>query len=297
METATSSGRERPVVDAESALRFLAEASSVLGGSLNYEDTVQRVANLLVPRIADWAAIDILEEDGTTRQITTRLQEPDLQTFLLDMRQRYRAGDDQSQGTQAALFENRSILVRDASLLPSVTLAPEEQALYERLNVCSYMIVPLIARGRTLGAVTLISRRDDRHYASVDMAFAEHLARRFALAIDNARLYDEAERSLALLDTLFATAPVGLAFFDTDLRYTRINKALAEINGLPIDEHLGRSLREVMPEADAEVVQQIEHVRDTGEPLTDLEVRVATQRDPGRPRIFNASYYPVRGPE
>ena len=51
METATSAGRERPVLDAEAALRFLAEASSVLGGSLNYEDTVQRVANLLVPRI------------------------------------------------------------------------------------------------------------------------------------------------------------------------------------------------------------------------------------------------------
>jgi PAS domain S-box-containing protein len=297
METATSPGRERPVLDAESALRFLAEASSVLGGSLNYEETVQRVANLLVPRIADWAGIDILEDDGATRQITTRLEAPDLQTFLLDMRQRYRAGGDQSQGTQAALLENRSILVRDASLLPSITLAPHEQELYERLNVRSYMIVPLIARGRTLGAVTLISRRDDRHYASVDLAFAEHLARRFALAIDNARLYDEAERSLALLDTLFATAPVGLAFFDTDLRYTRINAALAEINGLPVEEHIGRSLAEVLPEADAEVIEQIQHVRDTGEPLTDLEVQVATQREPGRPRLFNASYYPVRGPE
>src|SRR3954449_5872575 len=294
METATSPGRERPVVDAEAALRFLAEASSVLGGSLNYEDTVQRVANLLVPRIADWAGIDIVEEDGSTRQLTSRMDDPELEAFLLDLRARYRQTGDQSQGTQAALSENRSVLVRDASGPAMIPLEPHEQALYERLNTQSYIIVPLIARGRTIGAVTLISRREDRHYAPVDPAFAEHLARRFALAIDNARLYDEAERSLALLDTLFATAPVGLAFFDHELRYTRINDALAEINGRPVDDHLGRTVQEMLPEADREVVDQIRRVLHTGAAVTDLEVRVATPRDPGRPRLFNASYYPVR---
>jgi PAS domain S-box-containing protein len=297
METATSAGRERPVLDAESALRFLAEASSVLGRSLNYEDTVQRVANLLVPRIADWAGIDVLEEDGSTRQITTKLDDAELQAFLLSMRDRYRQGEDQSQGTRAALEQNRLILVRDATLLPGVEIDPREQELFERLNARSYMIVPLIARGRTLGAVTLISRRDDRRYAAVDLAFAEHLARRFALAIDNARLYDEAERSLALLDTLFATAPVGLGFFDSELRYTRINEALASMNGLTVEEHLGRTVQEVLPEADSVVVDQIRHVLETGEPATDLEVQVATQRDPGQPRLFNASYYPVRSPD
>src|SRR4051812_49362119 len=131
----------------------------------------------------------------------------------------------------------------------------------------------------------------------MDLAFAEHLARRFALAIDNARLYDEAERSLALLDTLFATAPVGLGFFDSELRYVRINEALAEINGLPVDEHLGRSVQEVLPEAEQAVSDQIRTVYETGEPATDLEIQVATQRNPGQPRTFNASYYPVRSPD
>src|SRR4051794_11003050 len=294
METATSAGRERPVVDAEAALRFLADASSVLARSLDYEDTVQRVANLLVPRIADWAGIDIVEPDGSTRQLTTLIEEPELQTFLLDLRERYRQGTDQSQGTQAALNENRSILVRDAAGAPMIPLEPREQVLYERLNTQSYIIVPLIARGRTIGAVTLISRREDRRYAPVDLAFAEHLARRFALAIDNARLYDEAERSLALLDTLFATAPVGLAFFDQELRYMRINEALAHINGVSVAQHLGRSMQDVLPEAEQEVVDQIRHVLESGEPLTDVEVQVATPREPGRPRLFNASYYPVR---
>jgi PAS domain S-box-containing protein len=100
-----------------------------------------------------------------------------------------------------------------------------------------------------------------------------------------------------LLDTLFATAPVGLAFLDPDLRYTRINEAMAAINGLGVDEQLGRSLQEVLPEADSELVDRIRRVLETGEPVTDLEVQMATQRDPGRPRLFNASYYPVRSAE
>src|SRR3954453_19502133 len=294
METATSAGRERPVVDAEAALRFLADASSVLARSLDYEDTLQRVANLLVPRIADWAGIDILEPDGSTRQLTTLIEEPELQAFLLDLRERYRQGTDQSRGTQSALHENRSILVRDAATMPPPPLESHEHDLYGRLNVRSYMIVPLVARGRTLGAVTLISRRPDRRYADADLDFAEHLARRFALAIDNARLYDEAERSLALLATLFDTAPVGLAFFDSELRYVRVNAALAEINGVSVEDHLGKSLQDVVPDADAVVIGQIQAVHETGDPVTDLEVQVATQREPGRPRLFNASYYPVR---
>src|SRR3954470_5219817 len=102
METATSPDElEGPVLDAAAALRFLAEASNVLAGSLHYESTVQRVADLLVPRIADWCGIDILESDGTTRQLTTVLEDSALQAFLLDLRSRYRQGSDQSQGTQA----------------------------------------------------------------------------------------------------------------------------------------------------------------------------------------------------
>src|SRR3954451_11092633 len=297
MDAATSAGQERPVVDAESALRFLAEASTVLAGSLDYEATVKTVAELLVPDVADWCGIDVVEDDGSTRQITSGMDEPELEAFLMEMRRRYRAQADQTQGTRAALQENQSVLVREGLAAPLIDLSPKERVLYDRLAVQSYMIVPLMARGRTLGAVTLVSRAQERRYSEEDLAFAEHLARRFALAVDNARLYDRAERSLALLDTLFATAPVGLAFFDSEMRYVRINAALAEINGVPIDDHLGRSVQEVLPEAAQAVSDQIRTVYETGEPATDLEVEVATRREPGQVHIFNASYYPVRSPD
>jgi PAS domain S-box-containing protein len=295
METATSAaGHERPVVDAETALRFLADASTLLGGSLDYEDTVKRVAQLLVPRIADWCAIDIVGPDGATRQITSQLDEQRLEDFLLELRRRYRRLEDQSQGTAAALREGRSILVRDATGAPAVELTDEEQLLYEHLAVQSYMIVPLIARRRTLGAMTLLSRHPGRHYGAMDLAFAEHLGRRFAVAIDNARLYDEAERSLALLDALFATAPVGLAFFDTELRYVRINPALAAMNGMSVEAHLGRTVQQVIPEADSDFIDMLRGVAEGGEPIRDAEVQLVTRRDPGNPRLFAANYYPVR---
>src|SRR4051794_14850212 len=181
MEIATSAGPERPVVDAEAALRFLTEASAVLAASLDYEDTVRRVADLLVPKIADWCGIDIVEEGGETRQITTGIDDPELESFLMDMRRRYRQQPNQSQGTRAALEENRSVLVRDASGEALIEMPESERELYRRLNAQSYIIVPLLARGRTLGAVTLLSRQAERRYGAVDLAFAEHLGRRFAL--------------------------------------------------------------------------------------------------------------------
>ena len=69
---------------------------------------------------------------------------------------------------------------------------------------------------------------------------AEELAARAALAVDNARLFHEAEESLGLLDALFATAPVGLAFYDRELRYLKINDTLAALNGVSAAEHLGQ---------------------------------------------------------
>src|SRR3954467_12349321 len=88
MDAATSAGQERPVVDAEAALRFLAEASTVLAASLDYEATVKRVAELLVPQICDWCGITIAETDGSRREISSGLEgEPELEDFLQDLRE------------------------------------------------------------------------------------------------------------------------------------------------------------------------------------------------------------------
>ena len=155
------------------------------------------------------------------------------------------------------------------------------------------MIIPLVTRARTFGVVSLASDDPSRH-SGADFAFAQELARRTALALDRARLYEEAHESFVLLDTLLETAPVGLAFFDRHLRYVRVNDALAEINGVPAEEHVGRTVHEVVPQMDPRVVDGFRHVLETGEPVLDSELVGETPAHPGVTRYWSASYYPVR---
>src|SRR3954463_8701712 len=221
----------RPVMDPEAALGFLAQASGVLAGSLDYEQTLLEVTRMAVPDVADWCAVDIVEADGSLRQITSTHPDPDQEALLMELRRRYREEKGSSEGATYTILTSEPTLAADVTQMSEIALTPGEQERYRRLGPRSYMIVPLVARGRTIGALTLLSTREGRHYTETDLEFAQHLARRFALAIDNARLYDEAERSRAMLDTLFQSVPVGLAFLDTELRCVRANEAMAAVAG------------------------------------------------------------------
>ena len=116
---------------------------------------------------------------------------------------------------------------------------------------------------------------------------AEQAARRLAEAAEA----DRAE-SLALLDTLLSNAPVGLAFLDRELRYVRINESLATINGVSVEEHIGRTIDEVLPEL-PEAARLHRQVLETGAPLVDLDLAGETPATPGVKRHWLASYYPV----
>lgn len=105
------------------------------------------------------------------------------------------------------------------------------------------------------------------------------------------------EDAIGLLDTVFANAPLGLAFWDTELRYRRVNATLAVINGPSPEEHLGRTIVEVLGdqgELAEGVTSLLRGVIETGEPLVDLEVKGQTPAQPGVPRHWLASYFPVR---
>src|SRR5919199_2510271 len=101
---------------------------------------------------------------------------------------------------------------------------------------------------------------------------------------------DEAD---ALLDVVFARAPVGLAFFDEELRFVRVNDRLAAINGLPVADHLGRRVRDVLPDMPRDVEADLRRVLKTGQPLIEVEVSGRTPASRRR-REWLASYWPVR---
>src|SRR3954452_1708254 len=217
----------------------------VLAGSLNYEQTLAHVVDLVVPEIADWCGVYLPDAgDVEEREITSRHADAELEAMIVDIRRRRRDGGGGSESLRV-LRTGESIRVTDVAGRSDSDLDERHRAAVERLAPRSYMIVPLRARGRVIGALTLLSTREGRHYGEQDLAFAETLGERFALAIDNARLYDQAERSLGLLDTIFATAPVGLAFLDVEQRYVRVNPALAALNGPPVENHLGECVTDV----------------------------------------------------
>jgi PAS domain S-box-containing protein len=110
------------------------------------------------------------------------------------------------------------------------------------------------------------------------------------------RLWREAEQAetLALLDSLLATAPIGLSFVDRELRYVRINRMLADLNGVPVEQSLGRTVREVIPQEAHHLEPLVRQVFETGEPLRDVEVALPSRADVGRSHHYLVSIYPVR---
>ena len=280
---------------------FLAQAVSLLAASLDLETTLANVVQLAVPALADWCGIDLIEADGSVRPIVGMHSDPQRQRLLDELQRRY---GHQRIGTMARVTETgQAELVAEVTdeMLAGSARDAEHLDLLRAVGAQSYMVVPLRARGRLLGTMVLLSTHPARHYGEDDLAAAEELASGCALAVDNARLFTEArdaekrkDEGLALLDGLFANAPVGLGFLDTQLRYVRINRKLAEINGRTIDDHLGQRVDAVIGgDLGAQVARDCLKVIETGEPLLDLEV-TGEPVFPGRRRVWLANYYPVR---
>jgi PAS domain S-box-containing protein len=107
-------------------------------------------------------------------------------------------------------------------------------------------------------------------------------------------LFAELQAERALLNTLLDNAPVGIGLFDPQLRYLRLNPALADINGLPIEAHLGRTISEVLPRMSAAVGEAFRHVLETGQSIVNAEIRGETPKLPGQDRYWLYNFYPVK---
>jgi serine phosphatase RsbU (regulator of sigma subunit) len=183
----------RAAEEAQQRLAFLAEASRVLGSSLDYSYTLAKVARLAVPRLADWCSIDIVEDDGSTRQLVIEHVDPSKVELSAELRRRFPADPESEYGVPHVVATGRSQLYHEVSdeLLEAASHDSEHLAMLKKLGFTSAMIVPLRARGRALGALTLVSDDRERLFDREDLAFAEDLAGRAGLAVDNARLFQE----------------------------------------------------------------------------------------------------------
>lgn len=185
--------------------RFLAEASHLLSSSLGYERTLRQISELAVPRVADWAGVDVLQE-GEIRRLAVAHSDPEREELATEVSRRWPPAPDETAGVARVLRtgEPEFIPEVDDELLESVARTPEHLRVLRELGLRSAMIVPMNARGRTVGSIAFIAAESGRTYTEDDLAFARELAHRAALAVDNARLFREAREASRARDDLLA---------------------------------------------------------------------------------------------
>jgi PAS domain S-box-containing protein len=189
---------------AEETQRFLADSSAVLARSLDYRTTLAGLARIALPHLADWCVIDVLD-NGRLRRIEAAHRDPALDPLVQQlMAFPPEAARAHPSVTVVETGEPELIERVSDSLLEAIASGPEHLAILRRLEPRSLMVVPLVARGRTLGAFGLFSARAERRYDADDRLLAVELARRAALAVDNARLYREARDAVAARDEVLS---------------------------------------------------------------------------------------------
>src|SRR5215213_7853765 len=175
---------------AEQGQRFLAEAGRVLAGSLDYEETLAAVARLAVPDIADWCAVDVLA-GGELRRVATTHADPRKVAEVLEISRRYPPDPTSPQGPHAVLRSGSSQVIGAITdeMLAAGARDEDHLALLRSIGMTSAMVVPMLAHGSGMGAITFVSAEAGHSFDAADLELAESLASRAATAIENSRLY------------------------------------------------------------------------------------------------------------
>ncbi len=213
---------------AEEAQRFLVEAGATLGGSLDYRATLAALAKMAVPRIADWARVDIVE-DGKLRTLAVEHVNERKIELALELSRRYPEDPEAAQGPPLVLRTGESELIAEISEERLSELAVDDLhlGLVRELGFQSYMGVPLVVRGRRLGVISFVAAESGRRYGPADLALAEERA--------------QAARVLE-------TVADGVFLVDSDGVVRVWNRAAEAITNLARDEVLGRRADEVLPD-------------------------------------------------
>ena len=183
---------------------FLLEASAMLASTLEYEETVSKVARLAVPTMADWCIVELAGAHGATTAVEIAHIDPTKRELAINLRQTYPVDPKATTGVPQVLRTGTAELYETLTpeLMATSARDSEHLKMLDALGPRSMMIIPMVARGRTLGAITFVMSQSDRHYAKKDLKLAEDLAQRIAVAVDNARLFLEAREAVRTRDDL-----------------------------------------------------------------------------------------------
>jgi PAS domain S-box-containing protein len=206
--------------NASDAQRLLAESSEALAASLDYKRTLATVAQLAVRDVADWCSVAIGDESGRYENLAVAHRDPARVEWVKEYTRLNPPRFDTPTGVPHVLRTGKTELYPeiDDKLLEAAASTEEEKRVVRELGLYSAMIVPMKARGRTIGAISFVSAESRRRYTAEDLWFAERLANRAAYAIDNARLFEAATAARAEAETANAAKGQFLASMSHELR-------------------------------------------------------------------------------
>lgn len=174
-------------------LEFIARAGHILASSLDYQQTLRNIADLAVPQVSDWCALDLFDSDGERESVAVAHSDPAKVKLAERLRSLESRELDPDRGLGLVQRTGRPALYNEITdeMIEQAAVGEEQLRLLREVGMRAALIVPMIARSRTIGALTLVSAESGRTFDQSDVEFAEQIATRAALAVDNARLYSE----------------------------------------------------------------------------------------------------------
>lgn len=237
---------------------LIARASCILAKSLDYEETLSKVARLIVPDYADWCTVDLLDKNEALKKVVIMHSDPTKIELAYELQRRYSVPADAPRGIYHVIKTGVPEFYHYITdeLLHQNAQDREHFRILKELGIRSAIIMPLLARDKVLGAITFISSNEQHLYTEEDMDFLEELARVCAQAVDNARLYSEAQHEVearkgietALRESeeryrnIFNQVPSGIVRSAMDRVLIDGNPAFCRMLGYERDELIGQSM-------------------------------------------------------
>ena len=252
----------RKLQEAERQERFLTEVSKVLSSTLDYQETLANVAQLVVPQLADWFAVDLIDAEGHFELVVMKHQDPEQVEWARVLRQKFPIDYDAPIGMPNVARTGQSELYAEITdeMLVAAARSEEELSIARQIGYSSLMIVPLVARGKTIGVVTFVSAESGKKYDERDLMLAEEVGRRAGVALDNARLYNEVQRARDQLEIILQGVTDGIIVYDQNSQIIYANEAAAHMTGYASIQ----DLRQAQP---LEPTRRFEIIDEQGQPF------------------------------
>jgi len=230
---------------AEEAQRLLVRAGEVLASSLDYRETLSAVARAAVPDFADWCAISMRDDGGGIRELAIVHGDPTKTKIAEELARRY--PPKPRTGSAHVIETGESLLVPELSenLIGAIAHDELHRGMLHELGLRSYIGVPIVSGGDTIGAISLVQAESGRRYGEDDLALAQELARRAGAAIERARLHQEVEDQAQAARVLAAVGD-GVALVDSGGVIRLWNPGAATITGVAAGDAVGRRMGELV---------------------------------------------------